>query len=115
MDEEEEEIERNISDSKEGVDDRNDSAEQVGITNDSRILVVGGSDPKSDPSETNRTTNGTAATGTTNGISTRKLYPLFINLVALVLFGDVPKWSGQGNFEETSRTHTGRVQDMSGR
>ena len=60
MDEEEEEIERNISDSKEGVDDisdskegvddisnskegvddRNDSAEQVGVTNGSKNLVL---------------------------------------------------------------------------
>ena len=36
-------------------------------------------------------------------------------LVALVLFGDAPKWSGQGKFEDTSGTHPGRVQDMSGR
>ena len=60
MDEEEEEIERNISDSKEGVEDisdskegveyRNDSAEQVDVLNDSENLVVDGSDPKSDPS-----------------------------------------------------------------
>ena len=35
MDEEEEEIERDISDSEEGVEDRNYSAEQVGVTNNS--------------------------------------------------------------------------------
>ena len=50
MDETEEEIKRNrsdskeqvdnISDSKEGVDDRNDSAEQVGVTNGSKNLVL---------------------------------------------------------------------------
>ena len=34
-------------------------------------------------------------------------------LVALVLFGDVPKWSGQGHFEDMSGTHPGRVRDMS--
>ena len=34
-------------------------------------------------------------------------------LVALVLFGDVPKWSGQGHFEDTSGTRPGRVRDMS--
>ena len=79
IDEEEEEIERNINDSKEGVDDisdskegvedRNDSAKQVDALNDSEILVVDGSDPKSDQSE---------ATHTTNGFSQRKLFPLFI-------------------------------------
>ena len=68
MDEEEEEIERNISDSKEGVDDisdskegvddRNDSAEHVGVTNDSEKLVVDGIDQKSNPSEATLTTNG---------------------------------------------------------
>ena len=36
-------------------------------------------------------------------------------LVALVLFGDIPKWSGQGYFEDTSGTRQGRVRDMSGR
>ena len=48
MDEEEEEMERNInniSDSKEGVEDRNDSAEQVDVLNDYENLVVDGSDP----------------------------------------------------------------------
>ena len=35
------------------------------------------------------------------------------HLVALVLFGDVPKWLGQGNFEDTSGTYPGRVRDMS--
>ena len=88
MDDEEEEIERNISDSKEGVDDihnskegvddRNDSAEQVGATNDSEELVVDGSDPKSKSIEATHTTNSISATDTTNGISKRKLFPLFI-------------------------------------
>ena len=88
MDEEEEDIERNISnsqegvdnirdykegvhdisDSKEGVDDRNDSAEQVGVTNDSEKLGVDRSDPKSDPSEATHTTNGISAIDTTNRI-----------------------------------------------
>ena len=36
-------------------------------------------------------------------------------LVALVLFADAPKWSGQGHFEDTSGTCPGRVRDMSGR
>ena len=31
------------------------------------------------------------------------------DLVALVLFGDVPKWSGQGHFEDTSGTRPGHV------
>ena len=88
MDEEEEEIERNIndskvgvediSDSKEGVEDRNDSAKHVDVLNDSEKLVVDGSDPKSDPSVATHTTNGILYIATTNGISTRKLYPLFI-------------------------------------
>ena len=86
MDEEEEEMECNISDSKErvddisdskewvddisdskeGVDNRNNSAEQVGVTNDSEKLFVDGSDPKSDPSEATHTNNRLAATDTTN-------------------------------------------------
>ena len=58
MDKEEEKIERNISDSKggvddisdskEGVDDRNDSAEQIGVTNYSKKLVMDVSNSKSD-------------------------------------------------------------------
>ena len=36
-------------------------------------------------------------------------------LVALILFGDVRKCSGQGHFEDTSVTRPGRVRDMSGR
>ena len=88
MDEEEEEIEHNISnsqegvddisDSREGVDDRNDSAEQVGVTNDFENLVVDGSDIKSDPCEATHTTNRIPATDTTNRISERKFFPLFI-------------------------------------
>ena len=38
-----------------------------------------------------------------------------MTLVALVLFGDVPKWSGQGHFEDTSGTCPGCIRDMSGR
>ena len=56
----------------------NDSLEQVYVLNDCKILVVDGSDPKSDPSVATHTTNRILATDTTNGISTRKLYPLFI-------------------------------------
>ena len=71
-----------IVDSKEQVNARNwlrnDSAEQVDVLNDSENLVVDGSDPKSDPSVATHTTNGILATDTTNGISTRKLYPLSI-------------------------------------
>ena len=71
-----------IIDSKEHVDARNwlrnYSAEQIGVTNDSEILVVDGSNPKSDPSVDTHTTNGISATDTTNRISTQKLYPLFI-------------------------------------
>ena len=71
-----------IIDSEEHVDARNwlrnDSAENVGVTKDSKTLVVDGSDPKSDPSVATHTTNRIAATYTTNVISTRKLYPLFI-------------------------------------
>ena len=40
---------------------------------------------------------------------------VLMDLVALVLFGDVPKWSGQGHFEDTSGTRPGHVRDMSGR
>ena len=88
MDEEEEGIEHNIDNSKEGVDaisnsnegveDRNDSAKQVDVLNDSENLVVDGSDPKSNPPVATRTTNVISATDTNNGISTRKLYPLLI-------------------------------------
>ena len=71
-----------ISDSKEQVDAknwlRNDSFEEVDVLNDSETFVVDGSDPKSDPSVANPTTNVFSDTDTTNGISTRKLYPLFI-------------------------------------
>ena len=69
-------------DSKEQVDARNwlrnDSAEQVFVLKDSENLVADGSDPKSNPSKATHTTKGISATDTTNGISTRKLYPLFI-------------------------------------
>ena len=50
-----------IIDSEENVDARNwlrnDSDEQVDAISDSRILVVDGSDPKSDPSIATHTTN----------------------------------------------------------
>ena len=49
---------------------RNDSAEQVDVINDSKKLIVDGSDPKSDPSVATHTTNGISATHTTNRIST---------------------------------------------
>ena len=59
-----------IVDSKEQVDARNwlrnDSAEHVDVLNDSKNLVVDGSDPKSDPSVATHTTNGISATDTTN-------------------------------------------------
>ena len=88
MDEEEEEIEGNIndskegldniSDSKEGVEDRNDSAKQFDVLNNYEHVVVDGSDPKSYPSVATHISNLISVTNTTNGISTRKLYPLFI-------------------------------------
>ena len=66
-----------IIDSKEHVDARNwlrnDSSEQVDVINDSKKLVVDGSDPESDPSVATKITNGISATHTTNIISTRKL------------------------------------------
>ena len=80
IDEEEEEMERNInniSDSKEGVEDRNDSFVEVNVLNDYGNFVVDGSDPKSDPNVATHTINGFSATDTTNRISTRKLYPMF--------------------------------------
>ena len=91
MDDQEEEIESNISESKEGfddirdskkgVEDRNDSAEQVDVFNYSENLLRDESDPKSDPNVATHTTNRISATDTTNGISKRKLYPLFIKPV----------------------------------
>ena len=48
------------------------------MLNDSEKVVVDGSDPKSDPSVATHTTNGFSDTRITNGISTRKLYQLFI-------------------------------------
>ena len=67
-----------ISDCKKGVEDRNDSFEEVDVLNDSETFVVDGSDPKSDPSVGTHTTDVVSATDTTNGISTQKLYPLFV-------------------------------------
>ena len=48
------------------------------MLNDSKNMVVDESDPKSDPSVATHTANGFSATDTTNRISKRKLYPLFI-------------------------------------
>ena len=70
----------NISDSKEGVEDRNDYAEQVDMLKDSKILVVDGSNPKSDQSLGTQTTNGISATDTTNGI-VYVMFDLFFFLV----------------------------------
>ena len=83
MDEEEEEIKRNIIYSKEHVDEiinseehvyarnwlRKDSTKQVGVTNDPEKLVVDGSDPKSDQSVATHTTNKILATDNINRIS----------------------------------------------
>ena len=48
------------------------------MLNYSENFVVEGSDPKSDPNVDTHTINGILSTDTTNGISTQKLYPLFI-------------------------------------
>ena len=48
------------------------------MLNNSKKMVVGGSDPKSNPILATDTINGISATDTTNGISTRKLHPLFV-------------------------------------
>ena len=49
---------------------RNDSAKQVDVLNDSEILVVDGSDPKSDPTVVTHITNIIPAIDTTNRIPT---------------------------------------------
>ena len=71
-----------ISNSKEQVDARNwlrnDAFEEVDVLNDSKHFFVNGSDPKSDPNVATHITNGFSDADTTNGISTQKLYPLFI-------------------------------------
>ena len=51
--------------------------------------------------------------GIVTGIIVSTVLVTFLGLVALILFGNVPKWSGQGNFEDTSGTRPGRVRDMS--
>ena len=51
----------------------NDSAEQVDFIIDSENFVVGGSDPKSNPSVATHTTSIISATDTANGILTRKI------------------------------------------
>ena len=65
-------------DSKEHVDARNwlrnDSTEQVDAIIDSEILIVDGSDPKSDRRVATHTTNVISDTDTTKGISTQKLF-----------------------------------------
>ena len=58
---------------------RNDYAKQVDVINDSEILVLGGSDPKSNQSVATHTIKGISATDITNGILTRKLFPCFMN------------------------------------
>ena len=67
-----------ISNSKEGSEDRNDSFKEVDVLNDSENFVVDGSDPKSDPNVATHTINGISSTDTTNVISTQKLYPMLI-------------------------------------
>ena len=73
-----------IIDSEEHVDTRNwlrnDSAEKVDDTNDSKKLVVDRSNQNSDPS---------VATHTTNKISTQKLYPLFIKPAIRAVLGHI--------------------------
>ena len=61
-----------ISDSKDGVEDRNDSFEEVDVLNDSENFVVDGCDPKCDPNVPAHTMNGILSTDTTNGTPTRK-------------------------------------------
>ena len=62
----------NISNSKEQVDARNwlrnDSFEEVDVLNDSKKIVVDGSDPKSDPNVATHTINGISSIDTTNRI-----------------------------------------------
>ena len=64
-----------ISDPKEQLDARNwlrnDSFEEVDVLDDSEILVVDGSDPKSNPSVVTHTTNEFSDTDTTNKITTQ--------------------------------------------
>ena len=50
---------------------RNDSAEQIDAINDSKKLVVDGSDPKSDPRVATHTTSEIPSSHTNNGISTK--------------------------------------------
>ena len=54
-----------ISDSKKGVEDRNDSFEEVDVLNDSENFVVDGSDPKSYPNVVTHTINRILSTDTT--------------------------------------------------
>ena len=56
----------NISNSKEGVEDRNDSFEEVNVLNNSENLVVDGSDQKSDSNVATHTTKEISASDTTN-------------------------------------------------
>ena len=57
-----------IRDSKEGVEDRSNSFEEVDVLNDTEILVVDGSDSKSDLNVATHTSNKNVSTYTTNGI-----------------------------------------------
>ena len=55
-----------ISDSKDGAEDRNDSFEEIDVLNNSDTFVVDGSDQTSDPKEATHTINGILSTDTTN-------------------------------------------------
>ena len=59
-----------ISDSKEEVEDRNDSFEEVDVLNYSQKFDVDGSDPKSNPNVATHTINKNLSTDTTNKILT---------------------------------------------
>ena len=86
-----------IIDSEEHVDARkwlrNDSAEQVGVTNYSEELVVDGSDPKSNLSIATDTTNRISGTGTTNGIPTRKFIHCSSNKQSKLFSDPIPRSS----------------------
>ena len=75
---------------------RNDSAEQVGVKNDSEKLVVDESDRKSDPSVATHTTNRISATETTNGISTQKYIHCSSNQPSKLLSNPLPRSSLSG-------------------
>ena len=83
-----------------------DSAEQVDVLNNPENLVWGGSDPKSKPIIATHTTNIIAATYTTNGIPTRKLYPLFIKPAIQAVKMRSRASCGSPNFVATSVSPT---------